>query len=94
MCNIGRSVLKVKSKSLSFKKEIASLQKQEHKKRKPIENNYTCSKGVMDAVKGDGIDWVNMLDSILLKPVALESILLLLNFLAWVQILHGYTAFD
>lgn len=48
----------------------------------------------MDAVKGDGIDRVNMLDSILLKPVALESILLLLNFLAWVQILHGYAAFD
>lgn len=48
----------------------------------------------MNTVKGDGIDGVNMLNSILLKPVALESILLLLNFLTWVQVLHSYASFN
>lgn len=48
----------------------------------------------MNAVKRDGIDRVNMLDSILFQPVALESVLLLLNLQTWVQILHSYTSFD
>jgi len=48
----------------------------------------------MDTVKGNGIDRVDLLDSLLLQSVAFEGILLLLNLLAWVQVLHSYTSLD
>lgn len=48
----------------------------------------------MDTVKGDGVDGVNVLDSILLEPVALERILFLLNLLARVQVLHSHASLD
>lgn len=54
----------------------------------------TCGEGVVDTVEGDGVDWVNVFDSLLLQSVALEGVLLLLNFLARVQVLHGDAAFD
>lgn len=48
----------------------------------------------MNTVKWDGIDRINMLDSFFLQPVALEGIFLLLNLLAWVQVLHSYTSLN
>lgn len=54
----------------------------------------TCGKGVVDTVEGDGVDRVNVFNSLLLQSVALKGVLLLLNFLAGVQVLHGDTAFN
>lgn len=58
------------------------------------QQSCTCGKGVVDTVEGDGVDRVNVLDSLLLQSVAFEGVLLLLNFLARVQVLHGDAAFD
>lgn len=59
-----------------------------------LQESGTCGKGVVDTVEGDGVDWVNVFDSLLLQPVALEGVLLLLDLLARVQVLHGDAAFD
>lgn len=61
---------------------------------KSLQKNRTCGKGVVNTVEGDGVDWVNVFDSLLLQSVALECVLLLLDFLARVQVLHGDAAFD
>lgn len=58
------------------------------------QQSCTCGKGVVDTVEGDGVDRVNVFDSLLLQSVALEGVLLLLNFLARVQVLHSDAAFD
>lgn len=61
---------------------------------KNSQESRTCGKGVVDTVEGDGVDWVHIFDSLLLQSVALEGVLLLLNFLARVQVLHSDAAFD
>lgn len=61
---------------------------------KCLQQSCTCGKGVVDTVEGDGVDRVNVFNSLLLQSVALEGVLLLLNFLARVQVLHGDAAFD
>lgn len=55
---------------------------------------YTRGKGIVNTVKWDGIDGIDMLNSILFQSVALECIFLFLNLLAGVQVLHSYTSFN
>lgn len=57
-------------------------------------SHVTCGKRVVDVVEGDGVDWVNLLNVVLLEPVTLEGVLLLLNLRARVQVFHGHSAFD
>ena len=45
-------------------------------------------------MEGDGVDGVDVLDAVLLQPVALEGVLLLLHLQAGVQVLHRHASFD
>ena len=42
----------------------------------------------------DGIDGEDLLDAVLLEPMAFERVLLLLHFWRRVQVLHGHTTLD
>ena len=46
--------------------------------------------GVVVLVEADGVHRVDVLDAVLLHPVALERVLLLLRLGARVQVLHGH----
>ena len=48
----------------------------------------------MGAVEGDGVDGVDVLDAVLLQPVALEGVLLLLHLRTGVQVLHRHATLD
>lgn len=54
----------------------------------------TCCEGVVDAVEGDGVDGIHLLDAVLLQTVAFKGVFLLLHLQTWVQVLHGYSALD
>ena len=54
----------------------------------------TCGKSIVDVVKGNGVDWVNLLNIVFFESVTLEGILLLLHLGAWVQVLNCHSTFD
>lgn len=54
----------------------------------------TGGKRVVDAVEGDGVDRIHLLDAVLLQSVALEGVFLLLHLQTGVQILHRNSALD
>lgn len=54
----------------------------------------TCGECIVNVMKGNGIDRVNLLNVVFSQPVALEGILLLLHLRAWVQVLNCHSAFN
>ena len=55
---------------------------------------FTCGERIVDVVKGNGIDGVNLLNVIFFQSVTLEGVLLLLHLRARVQVLNCHSAFN
>lgn len=54
----------------------------------------TCGECVVDAVEGDGVDGIHLLDAVLLQSVAFEGVFLLLHLQTRIQILHRDSALN
>lgn len=62
------------------------------KKKKSIYS--TCSKRVVDVMERNSINWIDLLNIVLLQTMTFECIFLLLYFWTWIQIFHCNTTFN